>query len=310
MAQPRISSVHIDRAITNMALRYTNPLFIADQIAPVVPVIKESDKYFIYDKAEWLRDIADDDRRPGSRAPRGGFTLSTGDYALREIAQAMPVPDRVADQSDDPLRPYEDASAWCMQMVLMRRERRAAANWFITGVWGTSATPSNLWSDFINSDPANDIQTGLDTVQQNTGFKPNTLLLGQQVWSKLRLNPDGLDRYKHTRTGVMTLEMAAEWLNVERIIVGGATRNTAAEGATFSGSYVWGKHALLAYVARNPSISEPSAAYIFQKSGTAGLMSKRFREEAEGQDVIENTLLCDMKLVGSDLGYMFISVVA
>lgn len=304
MPQPRISSVHIDRAITNMAMRYSNPLFVGQNFAPVIPVEKESDDYFIYDKAEWLRDVADDDRRPGARAPRSGYTLSTAKYALRQAAQAMAVPDRIAENSDDPLRPYEDASAFCMQMVLLRRERRIATKLFTGGNWGTNTTlaGTDQWSDFVNSDPAEDVNTAIDAVLQNTGFRPNTMLVGQQVWSKLRIHPDGLDRYKHTQTGVMTAAMVAEWLGIERLLIGAATRNSAAEGAAFSGSFIWGKHALIAYVTGNPSISEPSGSYIFQKRG---VQTKRFREEAEAQDVVETTLSFDIQITGSDLGYFY-----
>ena len=105
----------------------------------------------------------------------------------------------------------------------------------------------------------------------------------------------------------MNEEMVAQWLGVDNIIVGRAINNTAAEGATDSMSFIWGKNALLMYTTASPSISEPSAAYIFQKGGVD---TKRFREEAEAQDVVEVTHLVDIKVTASDCGYYFPSVVA
>ncbi|MBU1374300.1 MAG: hypothetical protein KJ820_16350 [Bacteroidetes bacterium] len=304
-----VSDVHIDRAIKNVALRYSNANFIAPQVAPVVTVPNESDKYFIFTKGDWFRDEADDDRRPGSRAPRGGFTLSNATFSLKEAAHATPIPDRIRDNADDPLRPWEDAARFSSQMVMLRRERRAAAALFVASTWnsGTDHTVTNQWSDLVNSDPASDIATGLDTIAQATAQIPNTLIIGREVYTQLRQHPDGLDRYKHTQTGIMTAEMIAEWLGVERIVIGSAVYNSAAEGATVSMSYIWGRNALLLYVPTSPSITEPSAAYIFQKGG---LQTKRYREEAEGQDVVEAKLMHDTVRTAVDCGYYYASIVA
>jgi hypothetical protein len=307
MPNPRVSDVHIDRAISNVAIRYQNSGFVAEQVAPRVTVTKESDKYFTFTKGDWFRDEADDDRRPGTRAPRGGFDLSSEDYSLKEIAQASPIPDRIRDNADQPLRPYEDASEWASQMVNLRKERRCAATLFASSVWGTDKTVDNQWSDFVNSDPATDIAVGKDTVRQNTGQTPNRLLIGQEVFKYLRMHPDALDRFKHTQTGILTAAQVAQWLDVDQIIVGSAIVNTAKKGAADSMAYVWGKHCLLMYVTGSPSISEPSAAYVFQKNA---IRTKRFREEAEGQDVVEVTLMVDIKRTANDCGYYFPSVVA
>jgi len=307
MPQPTVSDVHIDRAIRNVAIRYSNTLFIADVVAPQVNVQKESDKYFKFTKGDWFRDDADDDRAPGTRAPRGGFGLENETYSLYEAAFASPVPDRVRDNADDPLRPWEDAARFASQMVLMRRERRCAGTMFVSSTWGTDKTVTNQWSDFTNSDPASDIATGIDTIIQNTGQLPNVLVMGREVYTQLRQHPDGLDRYKHTQSGIMTPEMVAAWLGVERIIVGNAIRNSANEGQTATMAYIWGKHALLLYVTGAPSISEPSAAYTFQRGG---LTTKRWREEAEAQDVVEATLMARTIRTATDCGYYFPSVVA
>ena len=309
MPQPKLSDVHIDRAIRNVALRYTNVGFIADQVAPVVNVPNESDKYFIFTKGDWFRDEADDDRRPGSRAPRGGFTLSTETFSLKEAAHATPIPDRIRDNADDPLRPWEDASRFSSQMVMLRRERRASAAMFVSSTWnsGTDFTVVNQWSDLINSDPASDVASGVDTVAKSTAQIPNTLLVGREVYTQLRQHPDGLDRYKHTQTGIMTPAMIAEWLGVERLVIGNAVYNSGAEGGTVNMSYIWGKNALLLYLPAAPSITEPSAAYIFQKGG---LQTKRYREEAEEQDVVEAKLLHDTVRTAVDCGYYYPSIVA
>lgn len=310
MPQPTISQVHVDKAISNVAIAYRNDMFIADQVAPIVPVDKESDKYFKFTAAEWFADEAENDRQPGTEAPRGGFSLTTDDYAVKEKAWAVPVPVRVQENADDPLRPFENATEFAMQRVMLRKERAAAAAYFTTSVWNTDSTPSNLWSDFANSDPANDVQTGIDAVIQQIGLKPNLLVLGHEVFSKLKLHPDGLDRIKHTQSGFMSAELIAQWLDVDRVVVGSSVVNTAAEGATASMGFVWGKHALLVYVTPSAAIDRPNGAYAFQVGGAQGVRTRTWFEDSRNQDVVEASIMIDYKVTAAEAGYFFNSVVA
>ena len=47
---PDISMVHVDQALTSVSIAYRNAQFVSDQIFPVAPVTKQSNKYFIYSK--------------------------------------------------------------------------------------------------------------------------------------------------------------------------------------------------------------------------------------------------------------------
>ena len=309
MAQPMLSQVHIQRAVANAAQRYTNPSFIYDQIAPIVTVAKSTDKMFIFDKAEWFRDVAETRRAPGTDAPRGGYTLSTADYTCEERAQASPVYDQIKENADEPLRPYEDAAAWCMHIIKIRCEREASALFFTGANWTTTSALSgtNRWDDYVNSDPCNDISSYIDTVRGLTGMEPNTLVLGANVWSHLKLHPDALDRIKYTQTGILTEALAAAWLGVKRILIGKAIYNTTAEGQAATMADIWGKSALLLYVTSGPSITEPSAAYTFQRKE---IKTKSWREESKAQDVVEVSVETVPKIVGADLGALYTTVVS
>jgi hypothetical protein len=310
MPQPTISQVHVDKAISNVAIAYSNTMFVADEVAPIVPVEKESDKYFKFTAGEWFADDAENDRAPGTDAPRGGFSLTTDNYAAKEKAWAVPVPQRIQDNADDPLRPFENATQFAMQKVMLRKERQAATNLFSSGIWNTDFTVANQWSDFALSDPAKDVSDGIDAVVKEIGIRPNRLLLGHEVFAILKLHPDGIDRFKHTQRGIMTEELMAQWLGVEQIIVGSAVFNSAAEGATASQSFVWGKNALLYYVTPTAAIDVPNAAYGFQVGGAQGVRTRTWREESPDQDVVEATVMIDHKVTAAEAGYFFPSVVA
>ena len=308
LSEPTIGDVFVQQAIAEAAIAYRNAQYIARLIAPEVQVDKDSGKVYVVDKANWLRDDADADRRPGTRAPRGGYTTSQVDYSLLEMAQAHPIPDRIAESADAAIRIYERGSEFCMDRVLLRMERHAAGVLMVTGTWGTDNTTATDWDDFSNGDPASDILIAKRTVQEAIGRPANTLVCGQIVLDALLIHPDGLDRFKHTQTGIMSLEQVAQWLGVERVLVGTATRNTADEGATASMSPVFDDDALVCYVPPTPALDVPAACYTFVQRGR-GIETKRFREEAEAQDVIEATYRAQVVVTASDAGYFFSDIV-
>jgi len=306
MPQPNVGDVFVSAAIQEAAIAYRNTTFIAPVLAPVVPVTKDAGKVPVFDKADWFRDVADTDRRPGTRAPRSGYSISYLDFRLNEMAQAHPIPDRVAENADRVVRPYERGADFCMGLIMLRRERYTATKVMTTGVWGTDNTTATDWDDFSNGDPAQDILTAKRTILTNTARNPNTLVIGQIVLDALSIHPDGLDRYKHTQTGVLDLAQIAAWLGVERILVGTAARNTAAEGQTASMELIWDDDALLLYVPPSPAVDEPAACYTLQQGQVE---TKRYREEAEAQDVVEAMIRTEVLITGSDAGYFFSDIV-
>ena len=308
LSEPIIGDVFTQQAITEAAIAYRNQDYIARLVAPQVEVDKDSGKLWVVDKANWLRDDADVDRRPGTRAPRGGYTTSQLDYSLLEMAQAHPIPDRVARSADAAIRIYERGSEFCMDRVLLRLERHAAAQLRATGNWGTDNTTATDWDDFSNGDPAVDVDTAKRTVQEAIGRPANVAVMGQIVFDALKQHPDGLDRFKHTQTGILNKVQVAEWLGLDQILVGTATRNTADEGATASMSPVWDDDCLVIYVPPAAALDVPAAAYTIVQRGRL-LETKRFREEAEAQDVIEVVAPAQVLRCATDAGYFFSDIV-
>ena len=55
MPQPTQNQVHVDAILTNISVAYMQKQenFIANKVFPIVPVDKQSDKYFSYTKNDW-----------------------------------------------------------------------------------------------------------------------------------------------------------------------------------------------------------------------------------------------------------------
>ncbi|NBV35772.1 MAG: hypothetical protein EBR94_00655 [Bacteroidetes bacterium] len=316
MAQPTANDVHIDAILTNISVAYIQDqnAFVASKVFPTIPVEKQSDKYFVYTKGDWFRDEAQL-RAPATESAGSGYNLTTATYNTQVYAFHKDVDDQVRANADNPLNPDRDATAFITQRMLLRQEIQWASEFFTTGIWATDSTPSNLWSDYTASDPIGDVETAKATILTSTGFLPNTMVMGYDVFRQLRNHPDIVDRVKYTSAENVTEDILARFFGVDRILVARAVKNSGLEGATVSMSSIVGKNAALYYVAPSAGILTPSAGYQFAWRGVSDGMGAnigitRFRMPELRADRIEAQMAWDNKVIASDLGYFFSACVA
>lgn len=321
MPQPTAGDVHVNRPLTNISIAYIQDEkeFVADKVFPQVPVNKQSDRYFKYDKKQWFRTDAQK-RAPGTESAGTGYTVdNTPTYYCDVWALHQDVDDQIRQNTDEPLDADRDATKLVTQQQLMRREKQFVSRYFTTGLWtgsstGGDITPGTTW-DQSSADPIKDIDAQKTAMKQNSGFLPNKLVVGFAVHQALKNCPAILDRIKYTQRGQITRELLASLFEVDEYHVAGVTEDTGAEGLAASMSFMFGKAALLCYAAKAPSLQAPSAGYIFTwkglfGAGLEGARVKKFRMEHLSSDRIESEFAYDMKLVGADLGCFFTGAVA
>jgi hypothetical protein len=325
MPQPSINQVHIDAPLTNISIAYMQAQdnFIANKVFPVVPVDKKSDKFFVYTKNDWFRDEAQR-RADATESAGSGYNLTTQSYSADVWAFHKDVGDQTRANSDTPLVPDREATEFVTSRLLLRQEVQFVSDFVTTGVWGTdyvgvSGTPSTnefkQWSDFANSDPLEDVEAGKEAILGSTGFMPNTLVLGYQVYRKLRNHPDLVDRIKYTSSNTITTDIMARLFDVDRVLVAKAVKATNNEGQTGAYSFAYGKSALLTYSAPNPGLMTPSAGYTFAWRGVSGNLGatvgvSRIRMEHLKADRIEGEVAFANKVTAADLGFFFSTAVA
>lgn len=241
--------VVIDPALSNVSVKYTNSAFIADMIFPIVKVIKQTGKYYVYDKANLRIDATA--RAAGSGANEIDFGLTTASFSCDDHALKSFVADEIQDQAEAALNPLIDETETITEKLMLDRENNLATILTDTAqvTQNTTLSGTSQWSDYSNSDPIGDVRTARTTIHASTFKKPNTLILGKQVMDMLAEHPQIIDRVKYSMLGVVTEELLARIFQVEKVLVGEAGKNTAAEGQTDSLSYVWGKHAVVAFIA-------------------------------------------------------------
>jgi hypothetical protein len=217
-----------------------------------------------------------------------------------------------------------EAAEFVTHRLLTRREIQFVNDFMTTSKWatdvtGVAASPTTgqtvQWSDYTNSDPIEDIEAGKAQILSTTGLEANTLVLGYDVFRRLKNHPDLVDRIKYTSSQTITEDMLARMFDIERVLVSKSVKATNAEGATAAYSFTTGKTALLAHVAPNPGILTPSAGYTFSWTGVSQGMgltigTSSFRLESLRATRVEAELAFDNKVVASDLGYFWNTIVA
>lgn len=302
------SDVVIDPALSNVSIKFTNDTYIADMILPTIKVSKQTGKYYVYDKANLRIDRTE--RAAGSGANEIDFGLTTASFSCDDHALKSFVADEIQDQAEAALNPLIDETETITDKLLLDRENNAATLLTTAANFTNTSTLSGTsqWSDYANSDPIGDIRTARTTVHAATFKKPNTLVIGKQAFDMLCDHPDIVERVKYSQLGVVTEELLARIFQLEKVIVGTAGKNTANEGQTDSLSYVWGKHALVCYIAPRVGLKTLTLGATFTY---ATREVKRWRDEdREGTYVRVGKDNYVQKLIAETCGYLYRSVVA
>lgn len=334
--QPTRSDVHVNAPLTNISVAYAQEenKFVAARVFPEVPVDKQSDRYFVYSRADFNTDEMRE-RAPATESAGSGYTLdNTPTYFAKKYALHKDIDDDTRANSDSVLSPDRDATIFLTRKALIRREKIWAANYFtnasgwsnmLTGVASNpSASQFLAWSNYTSSTPVENVRAAITAIEELTGYTPNKLTLGKAVFDKLVDHPELMDRVKYGQTGgseadiarVNVQNMAALW-GLDEVVVASAIINTGAKGNTYaasasneSNSFILGNNALLTYSPKEPGLQTPSAGYTFSWKGyfgaaANGVRIKRFRMEHLESDRVEIEMAVDLKQVAPDMGFFF-----
>lgn len=310
--------VHVDQLLTQMSVGYKNPAYIADELAPLVPVKKRSDIVPKYDQSHWFRNQAAL-RAPGTKSRRGGFSVDNTDtYYCHRYSFGFEIPDDIADNTDQPYDLDRDGVEFVTDKMQMCREVNFATNFFATSKWGTDKTGGSdftRWSDYGGSNPLVDISSFQDTLEGKIAREGNAAVFGKQTWTQLKWHPDVIDTIKYTQKAQMTIDLFAALIEVAKVYIGRAIYTTDAMGtaeASVSYTRIWGKHGLLLYVPPRPSLMAPAAIYTFvwQRIASAFQYIKRMRNEEKEINIIEGNSYFAQKQTSSAAGLFMSTAVA
>jgi hypothetical protein len=331
------SNVHIDQPLSNLTLAYVQEQtnFIADKVFPTVGVQRQSDKYYIYDRANMNRAGDVQKLAPRTEVNRIGMAISNSSYFADVYGLGMDFDEQTLANEDAMLETRSAGATTLVNRLLIHREEQFADTFFKTSVWGTEFTgvvnadndtvpEVTQWSDYTNGTPIVDVTLARRTMQlKSGGFKPNTFVVGKEVRDILINHPSILARLNGgatvTNTALITDAKLAEIFEVENFYVMEAVKNTAVEGLTESNAFIGGKSALLVHTPRSAGLMTPAAGLTFAWNNIPGVSNLGVTVESFSDDALKRQQVAehiqvkmsyDMKVVGADLGAFFNTIIA
>jgi len=323
--------------LTNVALAFMDDNadnFVAHQVFPTVPVNLSTGKYKVFPRSYFLRDEVGP--RPLGGYPRQvGFKVSEDDYHVEEEALEALIDDR---ERADEVFPVDIEAAKVRLLVnqhLIHADRKWSNAYFGPGIWGTdltgvAAAPGTgelLQWDNDDSNPVLDIDEAQLSVGDQVGdaFAPRVLVLGRNVYKRLKNHPLLLGRLATTDDRIVNKAVLARYFDVDKVLVPGAVwnsgpemeTNAAQESAATYERILNPNSALLVYAASAPSMQMPSGGYHFAWRRLLGARAddprvgvERGRDERAKTDWFQVRTAWDPKVVAPELGVFFEDIVS
>jgi hypothetical protein len=133
-------------------------------------------------------------------------------------------------------------------------------------------------------------------VYDGSGLWPNALVINHKVFRLLRNCSQVIDRIASsgagspTKASDITAEMLAQVFDLEYVIVAGASKNSAKEGATAAPAQIWSSlYAMVCRVATSSDFREPCIGRTFHWSedgSSIGGMVETYRDEAVRGEIV------------------------
>lgn len=313
---PEVKDVHVDRILSNVSVKYRNEDLIWMRVLPVVPVSFRSDKYYEYAKEDVFK-VPDDMVSPKAEPNQIDWKVTSKNYSVVDAALADYVPVEEVENADAPLQPLTDTTEFLTMLLQNAAENRAAAKVFAAANYPTGnkvqLSGTDQWSDSANSDPIDDILVAMDAAF----MRPNTLVLGNDVWVKLRAHPKILDavkastRFQASSGGLATVSEIASLFDVPNVLIGRARKVTSKEGQTATYGRIWGKHAALLWVPPGRLTTKSIAwAMTFVEQNFLTWRGFDGKRGVKGAHYLKVGWNYDHRIIASDVGYFIEDAVA
>lgn len=300
--------------------------FVARRTLTKVPVAQQSAPYYVYPTSDWLRGEAQLLGR-GSESAGGGWHLSDDNYNAKVYAVHKDNDNQDYAQADAAgiLNLDQDATAYVTEQIQILEETMfrdtfmPAAGGVWTNEWqGVNSAPGGgefLQWDQPDSKPVDDIgNESILIAKRNMGRRPNVLIVPPAAYQALRRNPQVIELFQFTQGGIVSDQMLAAALGIDRIEVTWAMSNEGKEGLADDIDFIFPNAALLAYIAPTGGPKTNTAAAMFtwtQMDGGSAIGTRVDRIPAPliHSIRIEAMAAYDMKVVNAAAATQFLDVI-
>lgn len=294
--------------------------FISHRVLPVIDVGAQSGNFGKIPLEELLKNRTTK-RAPGSAYNRGHWKFETGTFATEEHGFEEPIDDREARAYAAYFDAEVMATTRCQRIIAENQEKRVADLVFNTTTWtGASLTTSvsNEWDDATNATPIADVEAAVQKVYDGSGLWANALVITRKVFRNLRNCDEVIERIHasgsgdRVRASDITVQQLAQVFDLDYILVGGGSKNSADEGQAASVAPVWsGEYAMVCRVATGSDFREPCIGRIFHWSGDSSEIDGRvemYRDEVVRSDVVRVRHDVDEQILYPQAGHLLSNI--
>jgi len=293
----------VDPILTNLARGYTNADSIADIAFPIVGGLTlESSVYILFGKEAFRLYNTERAIRGNSNRIAPGKP-SSDKYVMTEHDLEYPIDYREDQDAAFALQKY--ATNLVVAGIQLRREKLAADLACNPANYGAGNKLALAGDDCFSepaSDPVGVTQDGDEALRSQIAKRSNIIIVGASTLSLWKKHPQFLARIKSTENKVVTKAIIEEVL--EKKIVVGEMIYTDDAGNAFD---IWGDMMLMLYqpaavTGQERTMYEPSYGYTFRKKNKP--VVDTYVTNGGKVQLIRNTDLFDLKIVGADAGYL------
>ncbi len=314
---PTVNKVHYDKYLTEISIGYQNEAFIADQIFLSVPVDKQSDKYYVFGMEKFK--VHSDYRAPGTESNEINWSFSDDSYYTDGHALSTFVTDEETPNADEVIRQELEANATELttEAILLNKEIDAANKLTDTSLVDSDMfeTVTHKWSNYADADsnPQLDIEEAKEKMHKKSGLRPNTLIVSEPVFNKLKFHPKLLALLGNNSLQMLTQSMIETMLGV-RIVIGSALKDaTAANSPNIPAlNYVWGLTAVLCYIAPKAvgrKTRTCALSFYWTAKGSNGVGVRKWYEVAKQATKVEAEHWYDHKIISKNSSYIFVDAI-
>lgn len=266
---PSVGAVHQNVPLQNLIVGYGNFGFIADEVFPVLPVVKESDIYYEFAKSSWFRreESLIPDR---SFAREINFEFLTKTYLAQRYGYQASISARERSNADSQLRLEQTKMTLIKRLLMMDTEIRVATLLSLANTSGVTLAGADIFDNasFAASGVPieNQFDIGKEAVRKATGgFEPNVAIIPAAVAKVMKRDAKIRDLIKYTTNALVNGDLP-DTLWGMKVYIPGSIYTTTSEGtaeASVTYTDVWGKDIRLMYVAApgTADFMTPSVGY-------------------------------------------------
>lgn len=311
---PNYNSYAVPRlALREAILEYplTQPGFIGVQLFPITPVMEKAGKVTVITRESITR-ARDVKRAVRSASNRDTYEGEDMAYQTEGYSHEELLDDEERAQYANDFDAELTTAQVTYDVLLREQEKRIAAVVQNT----TTFTGAPLYTDrsgtpwaTVGTDIIGHVDAAKDKVRTNCGVEADTLVISRATLPSLKNNTAILERVKYVAraTEAEIVNGLADLFGLKRVLIGGAVKNTALEGAGYSGADVWsGTYAMICKSAVTKSLKEPGIGrtLLWTRLTPDNVMVDSYREEQTISTVFRVRQHTQEKLIDSAYGHL------